>query len=469
MGYKETKIKESPVREKKKKAPLNRAFLISVALVLSGLFAVLLFFVIPYASQAGVPEDTVKLAPLSMRTEAVFAEPVDEFVVDEEIYRGTLLLETADAGQSYIDDTLFIGDSNTLRLYMFNLIKLKNVMGVEGMGIQSVINHPEIYWMGYSSPVAIPEAVSMTQPRRIVICFGTNNLINRDPVWFTKNYGEAITSIQEAYEYAEIIVMSVPPVGANNRDPNLSNKTVIDYNTALLDFAQERGLRFLNVYEELVDRNNGAMKGSYIEADGVHLSKLACEAVLKYARTHASDAEDTRPKPLKPAPERREAPPKPVQEKPRFSASLAAGYVAKDLLGSGFSAPAGKVNYSKAIDSLSFSFPDSEVKPGMEKDIAAAVASAVRGSRGGGIISVTGYYDEDTRIHVIAVYFFPLESDPGETDPGGDPGTDPGGDPGGGDPGGDPGGGDPGDPEDPGDPDDPDDPGDTGDPGGNTG
>ena len=449
-----TKEKDCHDYGKKKKKRSERALWVSVVSILSALTAVLLFVVFSPAESDGVPKDTVFLPPLPMRTGAIATvAAVDEFTVDAEVYQGTLLLETADAGQDYLEDTLFIGDSNTLRLYMFNLIKLKNVMGVEGMGIQSVINHAEIYWVGMSSPVTIPEAVSMTQPRRIIICFGTNNLINRDPEWFVSKYSEAVTAIKKAYEYAEIIVMSVPPVGAHNAGHGLSNKTVIDYNIALLDFAKENQLRFLNTYEELVDKNTGAMKSAYIETDGVHLTRSACESVLKYVRTHASDAEDVRPKPLKPVPERKEAPPKPVQEKPRFSASTAANYVAQELFGNGFTSPSGKINYKKAIDSMSFSYADSAVKPGMEADIAGAIAGTVSGSRGTGIISVVGYYDEDTKIHSIIVYFFAAEIEVEEPEPG-----DPGGEP---DPGGDPDPGDP-DPGDPGgdpDPDDPDGPG----------
>jgi len=427
--------------------------------------------------------------PLSKRTDIPEVVPIvseEGFMIDEEEYHGTLLLKTDDAGDSYLDDTLFIGDSNTLRLYMFRLIKLQNVMGIEGMGIQSVTTHPEIYWMNQGSPDTIPTAVTKTQPRRIVICFGTNNLVNKNTKWFIENYSEVLTKLSEAYEYAEIIIMAVPPIGASCPDRSLSNKTVQEYNEGLLNLAKEKELRFLNTYEELVDRSNGAMKKNYIEGDGIHLTKAACEAVIKYFRTHASSEEDTRPKPLKPVGARKEAPPRPVEEKPKFSASAAASYVAGYLLNDGFTAKGKPIDFKKAIGSMGFSYADSTVKPGMEKDIAEEIYESVKSSYSKGIIALAGYYDEDAKTHFIMIYFFapdkddeeppedPNSEDPGGggTDPGGG-GTDPGGggtDPGGGgtDPGGggtDPGGGGGTDPggggEDPGG-----DGGDPGDPGG---
>ena len=399
-----------------------------------------------------VKDDTVPVYKNVPVMKTVASEPaVDKkkegYQIDEEIYSGTLLLETEDPGDSYLDETLFIGDSNTLRIYMFKLIKLENVMGIEGMGIQSVKTHPEIYWVDKSSPDTIPVAVTKTQPRRIVICFGTNNLINKNTKWFIENYSDVLETLNDAYRYAEIIIMSVPPIGDNYPDRNLSNKTVMEYNEALLELAKEKELRFLNTYEELVDRTNGAMKKNYIEADGIHLTVAACEAVIKYFRTHATSSEDIRPKPLNPVGRRKEAPPKPIEPKPRFSAPSTAAYVANHLLNNGFTAKQKPIDYKKAIKSMGFSYLDSAVKPGMEEKVALEIAESVMSNYSKGIIALAGYYDEDIKTHFVIVYFFASHSgeDPPDNPGGGDPG-DP---PGGGDPGGDnpdepPGGGDPG-------------------------
>ena len=417
-------------------------------------------FIVPTMAR-GEPE-VVVISPFTMRTVAteIKEEKKEDFHIDEEVYKGTLLIPTDDAGDSYLNDTLFIGDSNTLRLYMFKLIKIENVMGIEGMGIQSVINHPEIYWVNQTSPDTIPVAVTKTQPRRIVICFGTNNLINKNTKWFIENYSTVLDELKKAYQYSEIIIMAVPPIGQYCPDTSLSNKTVKEYNEGLLKLAQDKELRFLNTYEELVDRTTGAMKKNYIEGDGIHLTKSACEAVIKYFKTHASDLEDQRPKPLKEVAKRKEAPPRPVVEKPKFSAATSASYVANLLFNEGFKAKETPIKFKNAINSLGYSYADSDVKPGMELEIAKGIAANVLGSYSKGIIAIAGYYDEDTKLHYILVYFFASDTpeeppeeppeDPGGSDPGNPGGSDPGGsdpgDPGGSDPGGSDPGGDPGDP-----------------------
>lgn len=70
-------------------------------------------------------------------TPATSAEPVCAEV-------GTILPETADAGRSYVDETLFIGDSNTARYLLYAnetgtaFTSLNNNIGVVSMGVGSI-------------------------------------------------------------------------------------------------------------------------------------------------------------------------------------------------------------------------------------------------------------------------------------------------------------------------------------------
>ena len=67
--------------------------------------------------------------------------------LDVEAYAQTILAQTEDAGQSYLDETLFVGDSNAVRLYGFGLLKLENYMGKEGMGIEGVWYAMYLDWL----------------------------------------------------------------------------------------------------------------------------------------------------------------------------------------------------------------------------------------------------------------------------------------------------------------------------------
>ena len=51
-----------------------------------------------------------------------------------------LLTETADAGTDYLNNTLFLGDSNTVRLYNNGLISLQQFCAKEGIGTQVALS-----------------------------------------------------------------------------------------------------------------------------------------------------------------------------------------------------------------------------------------------------------------------------------------------------------------------------------------
>ena len=209
----------------------------------------------------------------------------------------TVLQLTADAGDEYMDDVLFIGDSNYNRMYMLGLLDLDHVIGVDGMGVQSVPGSNAVYFVEKSNPVTIPEAVKIMQPKTIIMNFGTNNLVAATADSFIENYEEAIDAIEKAYPYADIIIQSIPPVGSDlpSGYRMVDYKKVYTFNNALIKMCEERGLHYLNVTEDVWRSSDGHCKSEYITSDGIHLEQVAYEKLLSYVRTHALLTDDTRP------------------------------------------------------------------------------------------------------------------------------------------------------------------------------
>ena len=224
---------------------------------------------------------------------------------------GTVLGETADAGRSYVDETLFIGDSNTARYMMYAdetgtaFTSLKNNIGVVSMGVGAITTLKCEQFKGDSQMYTIPEAVAKLKPRRIIICFGTNNLggTSTDATSFIKTYRAGLQAIEEAWPYAEIIVSAIPPLDKQRENTRLDMVQVDAYNAALVQMCEEDGYRFLNSTEVLRDETTGWAKKDYTLSDGVHLSKAAVTAYFNYVRTHASSTPDERPQPLGSIPE----------------------------------------------------------------------------------------------------------------------------------------------------------------------
>lgn len=222
----------------------------------------------------------------------------DQNTIDENQYSSTILEKSEDAGQDYVDETLFLGDSNTARMYrMFDYCTYDNAIGSVGMSARSLATYACVQLQGYSNYVTMAKAVSLMQPRRVILTFGTNDLSpSYSAESFVENYQEGIETIVEAYPSVDIIVNAIPPLGQKHSNQNLTQTQVDEYNKALVEMCQKKGWKFLNSAEVLKDASTGYAKSGYVESsDGIHLTKAAMEALFEYVRTHSYITEDDRP------------------------------------------------------------------------------------------------------------------------------------------------------------------------------
>lgn len=205
-----------------------------------------------------------------------------------------LLKETADAGTDYLNDTLFLGDSNTVRLYNNGLISLQQFCAKEGIGTQVALNEGIVTFKKDSNHYTIPQAVAMMKPRRVVMTFGTNDT-GMEVSDFIAHYTALIQAIQQSYPYTDIIVNTVPPVPADHSNyPHMDQAKIDDFNMALLDLCEQLGVRFLNSAEALKGSDGYGIADYYTSGD-IHLKSAGLKAVLNYLRTHALQTEDRRP------------------------------------------------------------------------------------------------------------------------------------------------------------------------------
>ena len=205
-----------------------------------------------------------------------------------------LLTETADAGTDYLNDTLFLGDSNTVRLYNNGLISLQQFCAKEGIGTQVALSEGIVTFKKDSNHYTIPQAVAMMKPRRVVMTFGTNDT-GMEVSDFIAHYTALIQAIQQSYPYTDIIVNTVPPVPADHSNyPHMDQAKIDDFNMALLDLCEQLGVRFLNSAEALKGSDGYGVADYYTSGD-IHLKSAGLKAVLNYLRTHALQTEDRRP------------------------------------------------------------------------------------------------------------------------------------------------------------------------------
>ena len=269
--------------------------LVICSLMLLASVGVAFFLVGGFGSSEDAASDSA-VEPESIITESGYNK--EENTIDTTAYSATILPESSDAGQTYVDETLFLGDSNTARMYrMFDFCTYDNAIGSVGMSAKSLATYACVELNNSGSYVTMAKAVAGMQPKRVIITFGTNDLSpSYKAADFVKNYQTGIESIVEAYPSVDILINAIPPLGQQHSNQSLTQTQVDEYNKALVEMCKEKGWKFLNSAEVLKDSATGYAKSGYVESsDGIHLTRAAMEALFDYIRTHSCITEDDRP------------------------------------------------------------------------------------------------------------------------------------------------------------------------------
>ena len=208
----------------------------------------------------------------------------------------TELQISEDAGKEYVDHSLFLGDSNTVRFMEFTdnegntYTTKKNTIAVVGMGVQAI---DSLECMEFSTGTyTIVKSVEILQPKRIIVTFGTNNLTGNDAKEsreaFIGDYEKQLKKIYEACTNTDLIVNSIPPIAKNTIYKNLNALEIKHWNEDILKMCEKNEWHYLNSYSSLADEETGYALEGMMDTDGLHLSKKGIHTLFSYIRTHAS-------------------------------------------------------------------------------------------------------------------------------------------------------------------------------------
>ena len=200
----------------------------------------------------------------------------------------TLLEETGDMGQEYLDSIIFLGDSTTFGLLAYGVLS----GGTESTQVWTPANrtfslfnqsgililYPETY-----ENISVESAVSIKQPEYMIITLGINGVSMMDEESFKSDYIDLINRILGAGPDTKIMLNTIYPASQNY---TLINNERIDMGNAwVYDIAVEMGLRYLDTASALKDAD-GFLPYEYQCGDGLHLSSDALNVVVGYIRTH---------------------------------------------------------------------------------------------------------------------------------------------------------------------------------------
>ena len=121
------------------------------------------------------------------------------------------------------------------------------------------------------------DSVTALAPSIISLMAGINDLGNRTPEDTAESFAALLDAISQDLPECKVIVSSVLPVAETHP---IDNKNVCILNDAIKSLCQERGLRYLDIYDAFADED-GYLKPEY-DMDTVHLTPEGYRVWLSY-------------------------------------------------------------------------------------------------------------------------------------------------------------------------------------------
>lgn len=199
----------------------------------------------------------------------------------------TVLAETEDMGQDYVNKFIFLGDSTTYGLAHYDIVDDNQVWTPQsGTLTLNLWSTATIVYPETGEEISLVEAVTRKQPEYLLITLGVNGVSFLDEEGFTSEYVNMVNAIKEASPNTKIICNSIYPVSVKYPESNgITNPKIDAANMWVLNAARICGVHYLNSCSVIKDAN-GALPDNLQNGDNIHLNPDGYNTMISYLRTH---------------------------------------------------------------------------------------------------------------------------------------------------------------------------------------
>lgn len=206
---------------------------------------------------------------------------------------------------SYFDDVVFIGDSVSLKLQYYVRDQRKsdeNFLGKAQFltaGSFSYINalkavsEASVHPSYQGTKMLLEDSIAASGAKKLYIMLGMNDIAGGRYDGTLSNLSTVISRILEKTPDVKFYFQSVTPRMEDSQTTKLNNEVIRTYNEHLLQYCEDNGYYFIDVYSALCDEN-GNLPAEYCSDPvatggmGIHFTNAACEAWLDYLYTHTA-------------------------------------------------------------------------------------------------------------------------------------------------------------------------------------
>ncbi len=183
---------------------------------------------------------------------------------------GKMVLDTKEAVQEYLSETLFIGDSRTATLQEYAGWDSARFYVKYGLTIWDLLD--EKLADDGDEKITVDEALQKQKFKRIYIMLGINELGRGTPETFSEQYEKVIVRLKQLQPDAVIIVESIMHV-TEEKDAEktyINNTEINARNEKIKEMAERTGVYWMDVNQVTDDEESHCLVSDY-SFDGVHL------------------------------------------------------------------------------------------------------------------------------------------------------------------------------------------------------
>ena len=187
----------------------------------------------------------------------------------------------------YFDDAVFVGDSITSGISLYQMMENTTVLADTGINLDTVYTR-EAVKQEDGTRIPIMDALAQRQYKKVYVMLGGNEVRGDTLDFFLTRYGKVLDDIKRIQPDALIYVQSMLPVTKNNRY-SLDNARIDEFNEALIGLCKEKNVYYLNV-AECMKNEEGMLPDEASPADGMHFGPDYYTKWFEYLKRHTVGA-----------------------------------------------------------------------------------------------------------------------------------------------------------------------------------
>ncbi len=186
----------------------------------------------------------------------------------------------------YFTDAVFIGDSLTQGILLYNVLPEADVYADKGINLYSV--HTKEFIPSDAGNITLSTALSQSDHNKIYIMMGANGLDSLGAEETAKLYSGLVDSVKALKPEAIIYIQSTMPINEEKfaaiYNKPTTNEMIDQLNVLLEEMAKEKGAVYLDVASKFKDET-GALPADQTD-DGLHLRSSGYIQWMDYLKEH---------------------------------------------------------------------------------------------------------------------------------------------------------------------------------------